>query len=171
VLHDERRLLEVWQASLGAVERLQEATVVAFRKQTLLSLDDCLYALQETIPHLTRSSLHRCLQRHGISRLPEIAGDKPAKQPFKSLSPNCTRARASAAGFLEASIEAIPYQIYAVLTDTMRASDIGIHLLAPQRSQPINHTRLSGRVRSVAKPILNRPRRNVPHQQRMEGTP
>jgi hypothetical protein len=175
--------------------------VVAFRKQTLLSLDDCLYALQETIPHLTRSSLHRCLQRHGISRLPEIAGDKPAKQPFKrhpigyfhidiaevrteegklhlfvavdrtSLSPNCTRARASAAGFLEASIEAIPYQIYAVLTDTMRASDIGIHLLAPQRSQPINHTRLSGRVRSVAKPILNRPRRNVPHQQRMEGTP
>jgi hypothetical protein len=82
-IHDERRLLDVWQASLGAVERLQEATVVAFRKQTLLSLDDCLYALQETIPHLTRSSLHWCLQRHGISRLPEIAGDKPAKQPFK----------------------------------------------------------------------------------------
>ena len=50
---------------------------------TLLPLDDCLYALQATIPHLTRSSLHRCLQRHGISRLPEVAGDKPAKQPFR----------------------------------------------------------------------------------------
>jgi len=25
---------------------------------------------------LTRSSLHRCLKRHGISRPPEIAGDK-----------------------------------------------------------------------------------------------
>lgn len=61
----------------------EEATVVAFRRQTLLPLDDCLYALQATIPHLTRSSLHRCLQRHGISRLPEIAGDKPAKQPFR----------------------------------------------------------------------------------------
>ncbi len=61
----------------------EEAMVVAFRKHTLLPLDDCLYALQATIPHLTRSSLHRCLQRHGISRLPEIAGDKPAKQPFK----------------------------------------------------------------------------------------
>lgn len=61
----------------------QEATVVAFRRHTLLPLDDCLYALQATIPHLTRSSLHRCLQRHGISRLPEVAGDKPAKQPFK----------------------------------------------------------------------------------------
>ena len=35
------------------------------------------------IPHLTRSSLHRCLQRHGISRLSEIDGDKPAKRRFK----------------------------------------------------------------------------------------
>ena len=61
----------------------EEAAVVAFRKHTLLPLDDCLYALQATIPHLTRSSLHRCLQRHGISRLPEIAGDKPARRPFK----------------------------------------------------------------------------------------
>ena len=51
--------------------------IVAFRKHTLLPLDDCLYALQATIPHLTRSSLHRCLQRHGISRLPEVEGNKP----------------------------------------------------------------------------------------------
>ena len=49
---------------------------------TLLALDDCLYALQPTIAHLTRSSLHRCLQRHGISRLPEGEGDKP-KKTFK----------------------------------------------------------------------------------------
>ena len=35
------------------------------RKPTLLPLNDCLYALQATIPHLTRSSMHRCLQRHG----------------------------------------------------------------------------------------------------------
>ena len=45
----------------------EEAIVVAFRRHTLLPLDDCLYALQVTIPHLSRSSLHRCLQRHGIS--------------------------------------------------------------------------------------------------------
>ena len=56
---------------------------MAFRKQTLLPLDDCVYALQPTIPHLTRSSLHRCLQRHGISRLPQVEGDKPARQAFK----------------------------------------------------------------------------------------
>src|SRR4051794_1704266 len=61
----------------------EEAMIVAFRKHTLLALDDCLYALQATIPHLTRSALHRCLQRHGISRLPEVEGDKPAKPSFK----------------------------------------------------------------------------------------
>jgi hypothetical protein len=61
-----------------------EAIVVAFRRHTLLPLDDCLYALQPTIPHLTRSSLHRCLQRHEISRLPEVKGDKPEKKKFKT---------------------------------------------------------------------------------------
>lgn len=61
-----------------------EAIIVAFRRHTLLPLDDCLYALQPTLPHLTRSSLHRCLQRHGISRLPDVEGDKPAKKKFKT---------------------------------------------------------------------------------------
>ena len=60
-----------------------EAIIVAFRRHTLLPLDDCLYALQATLPHLTRSSLHRCLQRHGISRLPEVEGDKPDRRKFK----------------------------------------------------------------------------------------
>lgn len=61
----------------------EEAMVVAFRRHTLLPLDDCLYALRPSIPHLTRSSLHRCLQRHGISRLPDVEGDKPKRQKFK----------------------------------------------------------------------------------------
>ena len=61
-----------------------EAIIVAFRRHTLLPLDDCLYALRPTIPHLTRSSLHRCLQRHDISRLPDVDGDKPVKKKFKA---------------------------------------------------------------------------------------
>jgi hypothetical protein len=61
----------------------EEALVVTFRRHTLLPLDDCLYALQSTIPRLTRSALHRCLMRHGISRLPAIEGDKPQKKKFK----------------------------------------------------------------------------------------
>lgn len=67
----------------------EEAIVVAFRKHTLLPLDDCLYALQATIPRLTRSSLHRCLQRHGISRLPKVAGDKATRKPFKRYPIGC----------------------------------------------------------------------------------
>jgi transposase InsO family protein len=59
-----------------------EAIIVAFRRQTLLPLDDCLYALLATIPHLTRSSLHRCLLRHGISRLPEVEGGKQKTKKF-----------------------------------------------------------------------------------------
>ena len=39
---------------------------------------------QPTIAHLTRSSLHLCLQRHGISCLPEAADDKPVKKRFKT---------------------------------------------------------------------------------------
>ena len=62
----------------------EEATVIAFRRHTLLPLDDCLYALQPTIPHLTRSSLHRCLHRHGVSRLPQVDGDAPAKRKVKA---------------------------------------------------------------------------------------
>ncbi|MFW2830985.1 IS481 family transposase [Sphingomonas sp. ID0503] len=62
----------------------EEAMAVAFRRHTLLPLDDCLYALQPTIPHLTRSSLHRCLQRHGISRLPALEGEAAEKKRFKA---------------------------------------------------------------------------------------
>src|SRR5260370_14571436 len=64
----------------------EEAVVVAFRRHSLLPLDDCLYALQPTVPHLTRSSLHRCLQRHGISRLPQVEGEASAKRKFKAYS-------------------------------------------------------------------------------------
>jgi hypothetical protein len=61
----------------------EEALFVAFRRHTLLPLDDCLYALQATIANLTRSSSHRCLQRHGIGRLPDVAGEKVAKKKFE----------------------------------------------------------------------------------------
>jgi hypothetical protein len=61
----------------------EEALVVTFRRHTLLPLDDGLDALQTTIPHRTRSALHRCLTRHGISRLPAIECDSPQKKKFK----------------------------------------------------------------------------------------
>ena len=72
------------QPSSTVLSLEQEALIVAFRKHTLLPLDDCLSALQPSIANLTRSSLHRCLQRHGLSRLPDCQGDKPPKKKFKS---------------------------------------------------------------------------------------
>ena len=65
----------------------EEAMVMAFRRHALLPLDDCLHALQASIPHLTSASLYRCQQRHGISRLPDVTGIKPAQQKF-TASPN-----------------------------------------------------------------------------------
>src|SRR5215472_9211206 len=79
-----------------------EAIIVAFRRHTLLPLDDCLYALQPTIPHLTRSSLHRCLQRHGISKLPSkgVSPQRRSSRPIQSassisISPKCGPKKAS----------------------------------------------------------------------------
>jgi transposase InsO family protein len=75
--------MEPKHPSSTVLNRAEEALIVAFRKHTLLPLDDCLYASQATLPHLTRSALHRCLQRHGISRLPDLEGDTPQKRQFK----------------------------------------------------------------------------------------
>ena len=68
----------------STVPTAEEEAIIAVRRHTLLSLDDCPYSLQPTIPHLTRAALHRCLQRHGISRLPELEGDRPKKQRLAS---------------------------------------------------------------------------------------
>src|SRR5208282_4976945 len=57
--------------------------VVAFRQKTLLPLDDVLGCLKDTIPNLSRSALHRCLQRHGISRLP-LEETKAQRKRFKT---------------------------------------------------------------------------------------
>jgi IS30 family transposase len=47
--------------------------------QARLPLDDVYIAPKDVISRLTRSSLHRCLQRHGISRLPKADREKPKR--------------------------------------------------------------------------------------------
>lgn len=42
------------------------------------------YAFQPWIPHLTRSSLRRCLQRHGIGRLPAPEGEAAGRKRFRA---------------------------------------------------------------------------------------
>src|SRR4051812_29461715 len=57
----------------------EEAIVVEFRRRTLLPLDDVLGCLRASIPKLPRRALHRCLVRHGISRLPKD-GERTSKR-------------------------------------------------------------------------------------------
>lgn len=63
---------------------LEEAAAITFRQKTLLPLDDCLHALQREIPSLTRSSLHRLYQRHGISQRPRVSETTREKKSFKN---------------------------------------------------------------------------------------
>jgi transposase-like protein len=51
------------------------------RRSTVLSPieEAAIVELKDVIPQLTRSSLHRCLQRHGISRLPKADREKPKR--------------------------------------------------------------------------------------------
>lgn len=63
----------------SVLSTIEEAAIVVLRVQALLPLDDVFVALKDVIPHLTRSSLHRCLQRHGISRLPKADREKPKR--------------------------------------------------------------------------------------------
>lgn len=58
---------------------MEEAAIVVLRVQARLPFDDVFIALKAVIPHLTRSSPHGCLQRHGISRLPKADREKPKK--------------------------------------------------------------------------------------------
>jgi hypothetical protein len=82
-----RRLRIDLSAPLDRAQEQHNFIIFGFRKRrrrhTLLPLDDSLYALQATNPHLTRSSLHRCLEQSGISRLPEVEGSKAGRKKFQ----------------------------------------------------------------------------------------
>src|SRR5687768_13883463 len=60
----------------------EEQLVVEFRRRTHLPLDDLLGCLRGRILALTRSALHRCLRRHGISRLPTRVEGAPKRGRF-----------------------------------------------------------------------------------------
>ena len=57
--------------------------MVAFWQKTSLPLDDVLGCLKDAIPNLSHSALHRCLQRHGVSRLP-VEETQERRKRFKT---------------------------------------------------------------------------------------
>jgi hypothetical protein len=50
----------------------------------VLAVDDCLYGLQATVPHLTQSSLHRCPQ--AISTSSGATALKASRNPILRMS-------------------------------------------------------------------------------------
>ncbi|MFM9974096.1 MAG: IS481 family transposase, partial [Beijerinckiaceae bacterium] len=65
----------------------EEAVIVAFRKHTLLPLDDCLYSLQATIPHLTHSSRPKRFHRPTNQAVrDEIAALRSERMPGKQIT-------------------------------------------------------------------------------------
>ena len=60
------------------LSEVREALILEFRPRTLLPLDELLGCLPGPISALSRSALHRYLQRHGMSRL--ARGGQPPKR-------------------------------------------------------------------------------------------
>jgi transposase-like protein len=73
----------------SVLSAVDEAIIVETRRKTLLPLDDLYDLLLPQIPALTRSNLHRCLQRHGVSRLADLLPEeeKTATKAFKTYAP------------------------------------------------------------------------------------
>ena len=46
-----------------------DAIILAYRWRTRLALNDCHLRLRRLMPKLSRSTLHRCLKRHGLGRI------------------------------------------------------------------------------------------------------
>lgn len=61
---------------------IQQQILCEFRRATKTSLDEIFITFKEKIPVLTRSNLHRCFQRNGISVLPKDT-EKTKRSKFK----------------------------------------------------------------------------------------
>ena len=155
------------RAPLYALTPVEEVAIVAPRAQAGLTLDDVYIALKDVIPHLTRSSLHRCLQRHGIPRLPKddrekpkkfkdfhidiaelryeggkgflfVAVDRTSKLVFARIYRKATKL--AAAGFLKSLIRTVPYRIHTILTDN------GGQFIQREQSTGLTFPHIFGRV-------------------------
>lgn len=70
----------------SVLTQVEQQAICEVRRQLQLPLDDIFIILKPGIPKLTRSNLHRCLQYHGLSRLPKekSSASSANKKPFKS---------------------------------------------------------------------------------------
>jgi hypothetical protein len=74
-ISDERMGLKNPRSGLLTLD--DEAIILAYRWCTGLALDDAHLRLKRLMPSLTRSTLHRCLKRRGLSRIGPTAACPP----------------------------------------------------------------------------------------------
>src|SRR5258708_6284258 len=75
----------------------EEEIAVGLRTELALSLDDALEVMRRCIrPTISRSALHRCLQRRGVSSKP-----KPSKPPAEPFAP-------TAFGYVHVDLKHLP---------------------------------------------------------------
>ncbi len=67
----------------SVLSELEQKAICLVRRHLRLSLDDLLLVFQANMPTLNRSNLHRCLQHHGLSKLPK--GEDASATPKKSF--------------------------------------------------------------------------------------
>ena len=112
---------------------LEELVICAFRAKTQLSLDDCYIALKDSIPKLTRSNLHRCLKRHGISVLPREEGQSQ-RSPFKKYEIGyfhidiCQVSTAEGKAYLYVAIDRTSKYVYAEMHDNQTMNNAQVFL-------------------------------------------
>jgi hypothetical protein len=73
----------------SVLSEVDERLIVETRRKPLLPLDDLFDVLLPLIPAVTRSNLHRCLQRHHVSRLADLLPpeEKNPTKAFKDYAP------------------------------------------------------------------------------------
>jgi transposase-like protein len=80
------------------ISEWEEALIVELRRSLALPLDDILEAMRRCLnPKLSRSGIHRCLQRHGLSA--RLTPDKAPAVTFQTDAP---------AGFIHVDVKYLP---------------------------------------------------------------
>jgi transposase InsO family protein len=108
----------------------EEALTVELRTALALPLDDIVEAMRRCVnPNLSRSAIHRCLKRHGVSARP-TAADKPPAQVFTVDTP---------AGFIHIDVKYLPpldrKRAYAYVAIDRATRFVYLEILPDRRAQ------------------------------------
>lgn len=93
----------------------EQSILCEFRRTTKLSLDDIFIAFCEKIPTLSRSNLHRCLQRNGLSARPVDENEKREKKKFKDYPPGFAHI-----DITEIRLKAVKYYFFVAIDRTTK---------------------------------------------------